>query len=130
MKIALCLQGLSSGWNDKGNEVNFTKSYDYLKQNILDKNDVDIFIHTWNDDTDKMDEIKKIYNPVSSIFEKQIIFAEPIAPKGALSNETNKVHSIKSRWYSHMKSVELKQKYEIENNITYDFVLVSRFDRL
>ena len=62
------------------------------------------------------------------IFEKQIIFAEPIAPKGALSNETNKVHSIKSRWYSHMKSVELKQKYEIENNITYDFILVSRFD--
>ena len=69
MKLAICLQGLSSGKNDKGDPVAFIKSYEYLKKNILDKNDVDIFIHTWNDDKDKIDKIKKLYNQVSSIFE-------------------------------------------------------------
>tara|TARA_R110000787_G_scaffold261499_3_gene366851 strand:+ start:275 stop:919 length:645 start_codon:yes stop_codon:yes gene_type:complete len=118
MKIALCLQGLSSGRNDKGNEVSFMKSYEYLKQNILDKDDVDVFIHTWNDNDDEIEAIKSAYNPISSIFEKQIKFG----------NEVTKIHSIKSRWYSHMKSVELKRQHEIINNIIYDFVLVSRFD--
>ena len=39
-----------------------------------------------------------------------------------------KYHYVKSRWYSQMKSIELKKQYEMENNFTYDFVMVSRFD--
>jgi hypothetical protein len=117
MKIAVCLQGLSSGKNHIGHEVKFTNSYKYLKQNILDNNSVDIFLHTWNEDLNTIDEITNIYKPISSIFEKQIIF-----------DENTKLHITKSRWYSHMKSVELKQQYEKENNIIYDFVVVTRFD--
>ena len=55
MKLAICLQGLSSGKNDKGDPVAFIKSYEYLKKNILDKNDVDIFVHSWS--TDLKEEI-------------------------------------------------------------------------
>ncbi len=33
-----------------------------------------------------------------------------------------------SRWYSHSEVLKLKKKYEIENNIKYEYVLIVRFD--
>lgn len=117
MKVALCLQGLSVGNNDKGDPVEFLNAGKSIKSYIID-NDVDVFIHTWNTDNDSISKIKNLYKPKKSIFEKQIMF-----------DDTNtKYHSIKSRWYSQMKSIELKKQYEKENNFTYDFVMVSRFD--
>jgi hypothetical protein len=118
MKIALCLQGLSSGRNDKGNPVSFNKSLEYLKENILKDNDIDIFLHTCVNDEDKINQIEDVYKPELSIYEKQIIF----------DKNNVKLHSTKSRWYSHMKSVDLKRNYELKNNFIYDYVLVSRFD--
>ena len=38
MKLALCLSGQPRS---------YAKTYEYLKQNLLDVHDVDIFIHTW-----------------------------------------------------------------------------------
>lgn len=117
MKTALCLQGLSVGSNDKGNYVEFLDTGKSIKSHIIN-NDVDVFIHTWNTDSDSINKIKNLYKPQKSIFEKQIIF-----------DDINiKYHSTKSRWYSQMKSIELKKQYEEENNFTYDFVMVSRFD--
>ena len=37
MKIAICMQGLSHGRNNKGNKVTFDNSYKFLKRNIIDK---------------------------------------------------------------------------------------------
>jgi len=122
VRIALCLHGLSSESNDKGNPVSFKKSHRYLQQNVLFNRNVDIFFHTWGTSQDKKKELIKIYNPCSFIFEKQIIFdSDRTVPDSHR-------HSCKSRWYSHMKSVELKRKYEKQNNFKYDFILVARFD--
>jgi hypothetical protein len=33
-----------------------------------------------------------------------------------------------SRWYSSMRSIELKREYEKKNNISYDFVVLNRYD--
>lgn len=117
MKIALCLQGLSVGKNDKGDIVSAIGCSDSIKENIINS-DTDVFIHTWNQHTDSIEEIKTIYNPKKSIFEEQIMF----------DDTSTKLHSTKSRWYSQMKSIELKKQYEKENDFTYDFVMVSRFD--
>ena len=48
MKIALCLQGLSSGLNDKGDLVSFENSAETIKKNIIDPNNADVFIHSWS----------------------------------------------------------------------------------
>ena len=49
MRIALCLQGLSSGYNEKNNPVSSLPCLESIKSNIISINDnVDIFIHTWN----------------------------------------------------------------------------------
>ena len=52
------------------------------------------------------------------MIERQIDFGE----------DTLRYHSIKSRWYSNKKVVELKSEYEKENNFKYDFVMIYRFD--
>jgi len=117
MKIALCLQGLSTGHNDKGNYVKSLNTGKSIQSNII-KDNVDVFIHTWNEDIHSINELTNLYQPKKSIFEKQIMFDDTVT----------KYHYVKSRWYSQMKSIELKKQYEMENNFTYDFVMVSRFD--
>ena len=36
--------------------------------------------------------------------------------------------NLLSRWYSTKKVVDLKRKYEIENNIEFDLVMLTRLD--
>lgn len=116
MKVALCLYGLATGKNDKGCLVDFDIAFQHYKKHILDKNNVDIFIHTWS--VDAREILVKKYQPRKSLFEKQIMF----------DSSPTKLHSTKSRWYSTKKAIELKREYEVEKKIVYDWVMVSRFD--
>ena len=118
MKVALCLQGLSIGSNDKGNNVDSHACIDFIHKNIIEPNNADVFIHTWNTNDNSIQNLKQIYKPKKSLFEEQIMFDEM----------NSKYHSTKSRWYSQMKSIELKKQYEQENKFIYDFVMISRFD--
>ena len=73
MRIALCLQGLSSGYNEKNNPVSSLPCLESIKSNIISINDnVDIFIHTWNEKKSIKDSIKHLFKKElkSSIFEK------------------------------------------------------------
>ena len=70
MKIALALHGLFDSVQDvtsKGSD-----GYNYIKKHILDKGDVDVFVHSWS--KDQASQIIDLYNPVKSIFENQINF--------------------------------------------------------
>jgi|TARA_B100001971_G_C18196776_1_gene541974 hypothetical protein len=119
MKIALCLFGIVGSATDKygiGSAIDYRIGHHFIKKHILDKNDVDIFIHSWS--TDFKGELVDTYKPKKYLIEEQIDFEE----------ETIRQHSIKSRWYSNKKVIELKAEYEKENNFKYDFVMVYRFD--
>lgn len=123
MKVALCLFGLVGGKvgkGGKGGNIDYKIAYDYYKKHILDKNDVDIFIHSWSQEAAK--GIKKIYHPKKGIFEKQKRFAWVDRRKN------DQKHRAYSRWYSSKKVIQLKQEYEKEKNFTYDWVMVSRLD--
>jgi hypothetical protein len=52
MKIALCFAGLPR---------HFEKGYEYYKRNLLDRYDVDVFFHTW-DDTEH-EKVSELYQP-------------------------------------------------------------------
>ena len=133
MRIALCLQGLSSGYNEKNNPVSSLPCLESIKSNIISINDnVDIFIHTWNEKKSIKDSIKHLFKKElkNSIFEKQIIFEDKNNPPIYQPVHNRQYHVTKSRWYSQMKSIELKKQYEKENNFTYNFVMISRFDCL
>ena len=61
MKIALCIAGQPRG---------FRTAYEYVKRNLLDIYDVDVFIHTWKND--HLVEIGQMYNPVSMRVEEPL----------------------------------------------------------
>tara|TARA_Y100001972_G_C7619401_1_gene310595 strand:+ start:135 stop:878 length:744 start_codon:yes stop_codon:yes gene_type:complete len=139
-KIALCLSGYI-GSTDKfppndGRKINLNEGYSYIKKNIIQDYDVDIFVHSW--DTEYSDKILKTYNPKSYIIEPQIpkfkIDHTKIDKNSSITAE-GKNYSLKdmvfgcqSQKYSRMKVVELKSNYEKDNNFEYDFVFLTRFD--
>ena len=123
MKVALCLFGIvggKEGKDGKGGNVDYQIAFDYYKKHILDKNDVDVFIHTWSIKLEE--ELKAIYELKKSIFQKQKRFA------WFDRKNNDQKHRDYSRWYSSKKTIELKKEYEIENGFIYDWVMVSRLD--
>ena len=138
MKVALCLQGLSSGCSEKeslkGVQVSHVEGLQTIKENILDLNDVDVFMHTWGTNQPHLDNLINSYRPIYAAFEDQISFSvtdDSLLPPPTVDNEKNprlKYHYTSSRWYSHQQSLNLKKRYEEENEFKYDFVMVSRFD--
>jgi len=122
-KVALCLYGLVGGKigkGSKGGSVDYMIAYEHYKKHIFDKNNVDVFIHSWS--TNFENELKEIYMPQRSLFQKQKRFT--------LFDRRNndQKHRSYSRWYSSKKTIELKREYEIENGFVYDWVMVSRLD--
>ena len=117
MKIAICLQGLSSGKSDvaarghqKRVEGNFQACVDGSLLHLFSGHEVDFFTHTWGCDSAEI--ISKHIKPVKSLYEKPIRFA----PDGDYT------HSVKSRWYSTYKSVDLMAQHARETKNKYDFV--------
>tara|TARA_Y100000593_G_scaffold74585_1_gene137365 strand:- start:4620 stop:5369 length:750 start_codon:yes stop_codon:yes gene_type:complete len=137
MKIALCLSGQPRA---------YSKGYKDLKKYYLDVYDVDVFIHTWNEDTyrgtpffpgdetDKVFEYDKghcynwlleQYNPKSILFDRQIQFIEKDFTGKQWRQSFNNSMSM---WYSILKANELKINYEKQFNFKYDYVIRSRTD--
>jgi hypothetical protein len=139
MKIALCLSGQARFIEQCYNEV----LYPY----VLEGNNIDIFIHTWDIDKSQINKhfinggghimgpiIKEnqiqltldLYNPVSYKVEPQIQFE-----LGKFSERTLpgiRSDYLYSMFYSIYQSNKLKSEYEIKNNFKYDWVIRSRFD--
>jgi len=122
MKIALCLHGLFDSTTDMASKG--LDGFNHIKKNILDGNDVDIFIHSW--EVEKENEINELYNPKKSIYEPQINFQKIADSRGlnSLKNTPRLPKNVLSHLYSVTKSVSLP--YEESKN--YDIVIKARFD--
>jgi len=119
-----------------------------LKENIRDGYHIDIFIHTWEEldhstinyrnvdgkpltektlTSEKLLLVNQLYQPKKMLIEPQLdcsddvlvekIGQHPRAKKGCLNNA-----------YTIYMSNKLRSEYEIENDITYDWVIVTRPD--
>jgi len=124
MKLAICLSGKFCGKNPRGEKQEFRIPCFFLKKNII-ADQVDVFIHGWDDDPEESKELIKFYQPKKHLLEKQITFNHPyknynFVPSGPWA--TNKCIDIHySRFYSLKKSVEMVDD-------SYDMILISRFD--
>lgn len=123
MKIALVLSGYFNSKND--NTSLGLDGFNHIKKHILDNNNVDIFIHSW--DISNKNIIQDLYaNWIkNSIFEQQIDFM-PIFNR----NNLDKVPHNKG--YSHFTNA-LSQYYSVQESFklidsTYDIVIRARFD--
>ncbi len=122
MKIALCLHGLFNSTTDYTS--NGFDGFNYIKEKILTKGDVDVYIHSW--ETDKEKEILNLYNPKSYIFEKQKNFLNIINERGldSLTQTPRPIKNVISHFYSISKVFDLV----FNNKVNYDIIIKSRFD--
>jgi hypothetical protein len=121
MKIAVCISGQPRA---------YAQGYEYLKKNLLDKYDCDIFVHTWINKVYKMDDVIDLYRPKSWQAEM---------PYEDITEKYNKIYTntpdakgwppyaTASMFYSVFRSLVKKTEYEILNG-KYDWVVKTRFD--
>tara|TARA_A100001515_G_scaffold8245_2_gene6907 strand:- start:4066 stop:4746 length:681 start_codon:yes stop_codon:yes gene_type:complete len=122
MRVAICFSGLPR----------FVKEgHKLFSKNLVGFKDIDVFFHSWVEGAggnhaslsrlDTHDDIENLYNVTNSIKEPQ---RYDIAPEG-LSHEEF-VHW--SMFYSIWASNNIKNIYEKEQGIRYDYVIRTRFD--
>lgn len=130
MKVALCISG----------QPRLVKT-GFLTQNkyILEKYNVDVFIHTWYDggemnlvecggsyavDNTVIDDVISLYKPKKIIVEPQ----KKDFPQITHNFPGPPIFPQLSMFYSMMRVNDLKKDYENELNFKYDVVIRSRFD--
>ena len=131
MKIAVCFNGLVGSTKGKSSQLIgdprrcFEISSELYKKHILDKNDVDVFVHSWS--TNLKEEILEAYKPKKYIIEKQKVFKIPYHSSLAKTPEVRK-QTHYSLWYSRKMTTLLKTEHEKEHGFKYDCVMMARFD--
>jgi hypothetical protein len=149
MRIALCLSG-QPRYLDEG--------YFFIKNYLLDRYEIDVFVHTWWDesysgnefgntnisrscryDPKTIEKIESYYSPKKFSFEKEkdfSFFSEELFKQQNKEfdfyTEMNYggLHPIApySFYYSVKMCNQLKSEYEEEHNFSYDLVIRTRFD--
>lgn len=122
MKIALCLHGLFNSSQDSTS--NGVDGKQHIQKHILDKGDVDVYVHSW--EIDKKDIIEELYHPKQAIFEPQRDFTGFIVENklDTLVNTPRSPFSVLSHLYSVTETIKLPY----QQNIQYDVIIKARFD--
>ena len=123
----------------------FEYSAPFLKKNLLDQYDCDVFMHTWNtmdsetkswDNkeiqhspvTERLKErVKEIYNPQKFLIEEQTI-KEDVLIHSLVDDKSASLAGIHFMFESMNKANLLRKEYEKEKGISYDLVFVTRPD--
>lgn len=118
MRIALCISGQPRS---------FKAGYEYYKKNLLDKHDVDVFIHTW--DTSGME-----WKDAAILYDTRFIRIDRPLTDDLDRKYTHTPDATKwpprftvSALYSQFRSCLLKIDHEVETQ-QYDWVIRTRFD--
>lgn len=117
LKIALCLSGQPRS---------YIGGYEYHKKNLLDKHNVDVFIHTWKDSF--LYDIETLYKPVALKLDEPLNATYINSKYTKVANPQFPAFNTYSMWYSVFEANELRKLYTLRKGIEYDIVIRSRFD--
>lgn len=123
MKVAVCISGHPRA---------YAQGYEYLKRNILDKHDCEVFFHTWANDVYGEEEIFDLYQPAIGLYDHSMPSTQSQAKM--LEKYTNTPNSkrypphftvtaFQSMFYSCMFMAEWEAKHQ-----KFDWVVRTRFD--
>jgi len=120
-KIALCLSGQARSWRE---------SYPFLKKNLLDIHDVDIYYHTWVEkgSTDYIVGMDELYKPLGSRFNTPFNKDNINAKYPRVASPNFPACNTYSMFYSIFMANLIRKENEIDRNKKYDIVIRSRFD--
>lgn len=131
-KVAICLRGsmgkIKAGFLKENPYVNlpyinYNACHNSIIKHIVNFNknyDFDFFIHSWNPDLEK--NMKKIYKPKASIFEKQTKY-QNLINKNIIKNYGYTAHQL-----GISKSLNVLKKYVNNTNKKYNLVIIYRPD--
>lgn len=130
-----------------GNTRTCKSCYKSLNKNIFDLYDCDVFMHTWDTidhDTKTWHKHKIKSNKGNAVNESLLKKCYPLVKKLKIEsakdldfdlngefyvdNRTFSLLGVRSMYYSMEKSNELRQSYEKEKDISYDYVILIRPD--
>jgi hypothetical protein len=127
MKIALCMSGQARG---------VVNGWPSICGNLMNPNAPEVFVHVWGAESDEqVKAIRALYNPVSMVVEPPRLFSNSRLdidrqraryPHG--SSRDDFVDRSYSMWYSIQQANLVKEKYRLEHDIHYDYVIRARFD--
>jgi hypothetical protein len=136
-RVALCIRGAISKKSGafftkneiykNGEYVNYIMCYNSIVKHIIEPNSdyvFDIFCHCWNVDLEE--NIISLYNPVKACFEDNTKYNDEISNLCIHNTDFGGI----SQALTIKKSIELKEEYQKEHNINYDFVIIYRYDVL
>lgn len=137
-KVSVCMRGGISTYENlfdskliNKNYIDYFKCYESIYEHIIRPNEndytFDFFCHCWNTDLEK--EIINLYKPLNHKFENNEIYREEIDKLSKVNPGSHNYSGI-SQALTIKKSIELKEEYEIKNNIKYDLVILYRYDVL
>jgi hypothetical protein len=134
-KIAMCISGYLR---------TFKECYPSIKKNLIDDNDIDIFIHTY----DKVGNSSGWRSPIDLTEDIDIEFLESIPNLKVLAVQkwdnikyqfekfreqqwiVTNINVIGTIFYKIYMCNELRKQYERENNIKYDLIIRMRGDQV
>ncbi len=120
MKLALCLSGQPRS---------YAKAFEYIKRNLLDHYDVDVFIHSWKSKTNQVqlfEYIGRLYGPVTIFFDPEL--SSNINSDMHVPNASHPANFCTSMFYSIYRANDFRIRHQTLNDVKYDYVIRSRFD--
>jgi hypothetical protein len=120
MRIAVCISGQPRAYK---------QGYEYLKRNLLDHHDCDIFIHTWKNGVYDNNDVFDLYKPVKGVEEEYFVFSQVLNNKYTRTPDAVKFPASSSAYayYSMFRSCLYKIDHEVKTQ-QYDWVVKTRFD--
>lgn len=112
------------------------RSFPNILESLIETNQPDIFIHTWNDlDGNLKSPIIELYKPKEIKIENQKSWINSnmnldrmMASHGRSYTKEKFIEMIYSSWYSVQQANLLKEEYRLKHNIIYDYAIRARFD--
>lgn len=137
MRVALCMRGAVSKESGAfftsdqlyahSNFVDYVACYRSIQRHILQANPnctFDIFCQSWNPELEK--ELTDLYHPVKALFEDNRLYNEEISAKCKNAHDFGGI----SQALAFEKSIQLEKDYAQEKNVSYDLIILYRYDIL
>lgn len=119
MKIAVCISGQPRAYKE---------GYEYLKRNLLDHYDCDIFIHTWKNKVYQTEDVIDLYQPTRHKIDIPLTSSNLNVKYTHTPDKENWPPSATiSSFYSTFQTLLLKIEEEIAYR-PYNWVVKTRFD--
>ena len=120
IRIALCLSGQPRSYK---------KAHEYIKRNLLDQYNVDVFAHAWRPHIGRMivyDDISLLYQPLQFIMDEAL--PETINSDLFVPNASHPANFCTSMFYSIHRANDFRVREEAKKDKKYDFVIRCRYD--